>query len=556
MASEEAFPVHRWPYKPTWELDGFDFSMIPVANYRPAVGTLHRLQCSPGMPRRKDRQPHQHGEVVANNVAVLFHTMMFCKDWWHIQQGTFWKMVARYSLVEGSNMASDLFVRARKAYVTNVGGCPNGATDAVDAWISFHDTPHQGTLTIIPPPSRIHQQEWQEMKRRGELSNCGRALGQQRPSDQSAASRASTPAPAGNRIVFGTPPPRSPPVKGEASPDEVTIVAVNPVTPSERGSKRKRDHTESPGTPGSSSPKRRSNTSARVSKCEDKLAEHLNLIHATDFKITSQEELVAAHVAKLDELETRNTYIRTEIKKVWNDTRNIPSEQEQARFDTIRADLAVHKVRIEDCQKSMDEQMKLLKQKSKTEKLRHGKLTALVLNLEEKLGNNNNNSGASNPDNAPASAPNLEAVPPPPDNAATTITALLERITALEATLKTQIKRHDKLRASHAATLRRLDALEEDVAARGKLVEAAARDIVEHELWLGRHDCEVEQLHAHARAVVAVQEAAPVMAAVAASAPAPIQAQAQAILDAQIGYAPFQQNQGGQGGGYYYPPQR
>ncbi len=556
MAAEEVAPVYRWPHDPSWDMDGFHFRLAPIpTRQRTAVRQLNRLEFSPGVPPRRDQLPHHHGEVMANNVAVLFRAIVFCKDWWHTQQDAFWTAVSRYSLFDVPNAAraaAELFIEARKGYINAVGGCPNGAAQAVDAWVSFLGTPRPRTWTIMPPPSPAHYQEWQNMKRKRELLNLGRPLGQQigRGANPPAAPPAVLPSPRGTRIVFGTPPPGNPRVKQEASPDEVTIVSANPVAGRERSSKRKRGLTESPVTPGAPSPKRRSDTRARVDKCEETLGEHIELIHANGIKISAQDELVSSHATKFDELESRiqsvekkptgrtkarkleqsvaqlterldkrNTYIRTEIKKVWNDTRNIPSEQEQARLDSIRDDIAMQKVRIEDVQKALDEQAKLIKDKTKTEKLRRGELTARVSDLEEKWesnnglsnpgpnSNNNNNDTPNSPDEA---EPNeLEDIPAPHP----TIPALLARILALESALKAQQKAQTKQHAAHAATRRRLETLEEECAGGNKttiLWFDKHQDWLKiHGSWLGRHDREIEQLHAHARAMFAATAAGP-----------------------------------------------
>jgi chromosome segregation ATPase len=174
-------------------------------------------------------------------------------------------------------------------------------------------------------------------------------------------------------------------------------------------------------------------TKARISDCEDKLAEHSTLIHDQGVKLSAQEELVAKQGTKTEKLSARvkavekkipedadigtiqqsiseltervnnrSTYIRTEIKKQWADVRS-PFEQEQnrlnARLDSFRDDLAVQKVRIADCQKAVDEHIKKRKdhgielsaleetvqKKSRIRRRQIEKLSDRVVGLEEKL---------------------------------------------------------------------------------------------------------------------------------------------------------------------------
>ncbi|KAK4124353.1 hypothetical protein N657DRAFT_644575 [Parathielavia appendiculata] len=49
MESGPPYPVSRWPYKPNWELKGFDFSLMPVAQYRNPVSSLGTRRFTTGI---------------------------------------------------------------------------------------------------------------------------------------------------------------------------------------------------------------------------------------------------------------------------------------------------------------------------------------------------------------------------------------------------------------------------------------------------------------------------------------------------------------------------
>jgi uncharacterized coiled-coil protein SlyX len=275
-------------------------------------------------------------------------------------------------------------------------------------------------------------------------------------------------------------------------------------SPAERSRKRlARTESRSPSVeiiqelsvPAKRNPGHRS-TKARVTDCEEKLAEHMNLIHAQDSKLSAQEELAtkqATKIAKLsgrvksvekkipedEEIETmkqsiaeltdrvnnRSTYIRTEIRKQWTDVRT-PYEQEQTRvntrLDSFRDDLAVQKVRVEDCQKAVDEHIKkgkdygtelsaleeTVKKKSRIRRRQIEKLSDRVAELEGKLGGHQ--PAAADPDNEDTDeedAPQVEA----------RLTNLTQRIAKLE---KKQADYHEEQQSAMDEVLGRLDAME------------------------------------------------------------------------------------------------
>jgi hypothetical protein len=138
-----------------------------------------------------------------------------------------------------------------------------------------------------------------------------------------------------------------------------------------------------------------------VANCEEKLAAQLNLIHAQDHRLLIQEDIAAQHttdIAKInlrvqsveksqpvsqeallecqrqqeriiqglqqsvrdltERLNSRNSYIRAEVKKQMIEYQ-APAEQEYSRIntrlDSLRDDLVMHKIRVEDCQRVVDE---------------------------------------------------------------------------------------------------------------------------------------------------------------------------------------------------------
>jgi chromosome segregation ATPase len=140
-----------------------------------------------------------------------------------------------------------------------------------------------------------------------------------------------------------------------------------------------------------STPKKVNSTKIRVRECENKLARHINLIHAQDFKTTAHEDSVAEHAKKIEglgsrlkvvekgslqggekieaiqqsvaevteRLNSRGSSIRKEVKTQFNGVQHtITHEQNQtkARLDRFSDSLAVQKARLEDCQKAVNEQ--------------------------------------------------------------------------------------------------------------------------------------------------------------------------------------------------------
>ena len=147
-----------------------------------------------------------------------------------------------------------------------------------------------------------------------------------------------------------------------------------------------------------STPKKINSTKTRVRECENKLAHHINLIHAQDFKTTAHEDSIAEHAKKIkdlgsrlkvvekgslqggekfeaiqqsvaevtERLNSRGSSIRKEVKTQFNQVQHtITHEQNHAnaRLDRFSNSLAVQKVRLEDCQKAVNEQGNKIKDK-------------------------------------------------------------------------------------------------------------------------------------------------------------------------------------------------
>jgi hypothetical protein len=287
----------------------------------------------------------------------------------------------------------------------------------VDEWIAFRETLPIGAP--IPPSVTTSWdtrfEEWQAMKGRGELADLGRPYIPQ-----------AMPAP---RIAL-----RGIVVKQEAALDHAPNADPGHVAPV---SKRKRDQSKSPTASSSRPHKRRANsldqtqdmpevedmtdkmlgaqerhadglapellashesspdveqsepspsslkgdsdgkgTMARLRECEGASRKHSNLIQSQGFKLVVQEGLVADHAIRLGGL-----------------------EQAQARFNTrvgtVRDELAVHKTRIEDCQKAVNHnnqemdisQLKTsLKTKVRVQRERVDELVTRVAELEASNG--------------------------------------------------------------------------------------------------------------------------------------------------------------------------
>jgi hypothetical protein len=562
-SNEPTFPIHRWPYKPCWELDGFDFSVTPVALYKGAraVHALHSREFTTGIPKTQRPSEADYSRMTSNNLAVQFQAMLFCKDYY--PSWDFWKRANECGLrygTQGVKNIETLFVQARKAYLQSTGGCPNDAARFVDEWIAFRDStsvaagyPVEESTT---PPWGVRFKQWSARMKRGDFINCGQSTSPQASTTtnfllRDVAMAQSVEGQSASRDSLN-----NMPVKREGGADDSSAVDLA-ASPGKPASKRKRRHSRTsesrppkrhapnfqqtemtddelqflepfsslaqerqPGlqTPGVLAERESSpaveqhqslatprnvaadlrSTKARVTKFEDKLAEHLNLIHAHDFRLAAQEELVADHATKLNGLESspatnggitaiqksidelmdrqnnRSTYIRTEVKKRWNDVRS-PLEQAQnradSRLDTIRDELAVLKARIEDCQKAVNhnnqerdisELETSLKTKVRTQRKRVDELFARISELEN--GDDGNVSLA--PNNGVMNKKELSQVDK-------RVSELTRRIANLEKKQEVQTKNEQ---SAIAKIFCRLDALEVSSSQRANAVEADRTD--------------------------------------------------------------------------------
>ncbi len=164
-----------------------------------------------------------------------------------------------------------------------------------------------------------------------------------------------------------------------------------------------------------------SSTRPRVTACEEKLADHTNLIQTQNSKSSVHEEMLVKYgtqvevqgarveslerkhlrhhkaikelqksvVQLTDGLDNLGSHASIEVKKELEDIRD-SFEVEQAhinrRVDTFRDDLAVQKARTEDtedAQKAADEYIKFAKKNAKSEKLQLSEFNALSTRVTE-----------------------------------------------------------------------------------------------------------------------------------------------------------------------------
>lgn len=178
MELNSAPQVCRWPFKPFWNLEGFDFTQSAQFDLdRSAKRALYKREFTTA-PSDSDlswAQSRPHSLCVCNNVTVQFQAMLYCRDSYATPD--FWHRVQQYSNRQGKKTAEaigDLFIAARKAYLQGGGRCLNGAVRAVDEWIAF--------LESAPPGQtqrEIRYGNWIRMKERDVLQDAGRPFPQQ-----------------------------------------------------------------------------------------------------------------------------------------------------------------------------------------------------------------------------------------------------------------------------------------------------------------------------------------------------------------------------------------
>lgn len=248
-------------------------------------------------------------------------------------------------------MIEDLFVQARKAYLQSTGGCPNDAARVVDEWIAFVDSGSWAAGSAARPsdatPWHIRFREWTANIPRARPANeqLARLPPTSNHTNEPVVKREDTPDDASVVEVGSTRPdkstskrkrnqsespeaPRSrsrPSKRRENKPhnsDEATChqlqLSEPPSGPAQgrhtgrlalalsaaRDSSPAIQHHDPPSSPQQDFASRMS-TKARLVKCEEKSAEHINLIHAQDFRLVKQEELVAKHTTDIMELDSR-----------------------------------------------------------------------------------------------------------------------------------------------------------------------------------------------------------------------------------------------------------
>jgi hypothetical protein len=178
------------------------------------------------------------------------------------------------------------------------------------------------------------------------------------------------------------------------------------------------------------------------------------------------EQLQQSLADVTDRLNNRDSYIRAEIKKQLAAIHS-PLEQEQSRVairvEGFRDDLAVQRVRNEDCQKAVDEHIKKGKDEREGElstletsldkkmRTRNRKLSARIDELEETLKNNNTSAKSEHEDMSEKRLSRLEA----------DVAAVKGRLTKLEMKQANQERaRKQSQNAAIEPIHRRLNAIE------------------------------------------------------------------------------------------------
>ncbi|KAK3291939.1 uncharacterized protein B0H64DRAFT_478093 [Chaetomium fimeti] len=134
--------VCRWPDSPFWELDGFDFSGLPLDEFKSIIHVLYPLGNSERLSTPK------YSQAVADNVALMFQVMHDCRVFYATCTSPFWERVQvlyKGPPIEGEQLEriSRLFVWARHVYRHTFGDCPNETARLADQWIAFASTLHQ-----------------------------------------------------------------------------------------------------------------------------------------------------------------------------------------------------------------------------------------------------------------------------------------------------------------------------------------------------------------------------------------------------------------------------
>ncbi|KAH6623760.1 hypothetical protein F5144DRAFT_658948 [Chaetomium tenue] len=146
--------VCRWPYQPSWELDGFDFNLRLADTSGSEIRALYRPHRSADVSSFGHPWEPNYSHIVATNVASVFQAMLDCKDAYATPD--FWLQAHAVCEVPGIDLEqflqnAELFSRAREAYLHTVGGCPNNSASLADEWATFVASAF-AALAFPPPP--------------------------------------------------------------------------------------------------------------------------------------------------------------------------------------------------------------------------------------------------------------------------------------------------------------------------------------------------------------------------------------------------------------------
>lgn len=504
MAGAPPGPASRWPFDPYWELEGFDFRRLVLPEYGDSMRrALHRHDFTTHTSAEEMHSPSQavYSRRVCNNVAVLFRAMLYCKDVY--PQAVFWPRVQSCCRLPDAQVAvsiGNIFLDARKAYLRTGQARPNGAAIFVDQWIAFLDSARRRAGFRLQTPARVpwhtRLQEWAGMRARGDLTDAG----------QSPVQRAGTGAPLDSTrrpeypvvkleseesddasvVDLGSFRPAGFVERGDARSKRKRADGASPrsakrraraSTRADAASEPRRRQLQSPPLSSPSAQRSRRHDSAlaasasspaardtaihtpplehgndgqlltaaaRITNCEERLAEQMNMILDQDLRLGVQGDRIARHTTQIesldsrlktveentspgrqrlargaearqnrhdgdeiealrlsvveltDRLNNRNSYIRSEVRKQWNEVHS-PVRQEQnrstTRLDAFSNDLAIHKTRLEDCQKAVEEHdtkiknqgagLQRLENSLKKFRIRHGKIDSLRARIDE-----------------------------------------------------------------------------------------------------------------------------------------------------------------------------
>lgn len=144
----------RWPYQPSWELDGFLFTIRLADTAGSEIRALYRQEDGATGPTAFGH-PWDYSHIVATNAAAVFQALLNCQGDFCTTQ--FWARAHAACRVPGILLDEfqqnvDLFAQARVAYLKSEGSCPNKTARLVDEWAAVVDSALAGWA---PPPSPL-----------------------------------------------------------------------------------------------------------------------------------------------------------------------------------------------------------------------------------------------------------------------------------------------------------------------------------------------------------------------------------------------------------------